>query len=134
MASIIEEETNYDKEKPDMASVYTNRLKLDMPLGADPTIKFAFGDFTLKRITMFHINSTASSPFNTYKNKGLPPGPICIPSIASIDAVLEGKKTNFLYFCAKEDFSGKHNFASTEEGHLTNAKKYRKALDSLGIR
>lgn len=134
VASIIEEETNNNKEKPDMASVYLNRLKAGMALGADPTIKFAVGDFSIKRVTLQHINSTATNPYNTYKNKGLPPGPICTPSVASIDAVLEGKKTAYLYFCAKEDFSGAHNFAATAEEHFVNARKYRKALDSLKIR
>lgn len=134
IASIIEEETNDNNEKPTMASVYLNRLNKGMPLGADPTIKFAVGDFAIKRVTLNHINNTASSPYNTYKNKGLPPGPICTPSIASIDAVLKGEKSNYLYFCAKADFSGSHNFAANAQEHLENAKKYRKALDSLGIR
>lgn len=134
IASIIEEETNDNTEKPTMASVYLNRLKKGMPLGADPTIKFAVGDFTIKRVTLKHINSTATSPYNTYKNKGLPPGPICTPSIASIDAVLKGEKSDYLYFCAKADFSGSHSFAANAQEHLENARKYRKALDSLGIR
>lgn len=134
IASIVEEETNNVAEKPTIASVYVNRLKLGMPLGADPTIKFAVGDFTIKRVLFSHINSTASSPYNTYKNKGLPPGPICTPSIASIDAVLKGQKTEYLYFCAKADFSGTHSFARNAEEHLINANNYRKALDSLGIR
>ena len=134
VASIVEEETNDNTEKPTIASVYLNRIKKGMPLGADPTVKFAVGDFAIKRITLKHINSTASSPYNTYKNKGLPPGPICTPSVASIDAVLKGEKSDYLYFCAKADFSGSHNFAANAQEHLENAKKYRKALDSLGIR
>jgi UPF0755 protein len=134
IASIVEEETNDNDEKPIIASVYFNRLKKGMPLGADPTVKFAVGDFAIKRVTLNHINSSASSPYNTYKNKGLPPGPICTPSVASIDAVLKGEKTDYLYFCAKADFSGSHSFASTAEEHFNNARKYRKALDSLGIR
>ena len=133
IASIVEEETNDDLEKPLIASVYINRLNKGMALGADPTIKFALGNFSLKRILYGHINSTASSPYNTYKNKGLPPGPICTPSIASIDAVLVGEKTDYLFFCAKADFSGSHSFASTDEEHIANARKYRKALDSLRI-
>jgi UPF0755 protein len=133
IASIVEEETNDDNEKPLMASVYINRLKKNMPLGADPTIKFAIGDFSIRRVTLKHISETASSPYNTYKNKGLPPGPICTPSITSIDAVLEGKETTYLFFCAKPDFSGSHSFASTDEEHLQNAKRYRRALDSLKI-
>lgn len=133
IASIIEEETNNTAEKPKMASVYINRLKKDMNLGADPTIKFAIGDFSLKRITMNEINNSSSSPYNTYKNKGLPPGPICTPSILSIDAVLKGEKTGYLYFCAKPDFSGSHNFAVTAEEHLENARQYRIALDQRKI-
>lgn len=133
IASIVEEETNNNEEKPTMASVYINRLKQGMPLGADPTIKFALGDFSIRRVTFKHISSTASSPYNTYRNKGLPPGPICTPSIASIDAVLKAKKTDYLYFCAKADFSGSHSFASTEKEHFENARKWRRALDSLKI-
>ncbi len=133
IASIVEEETNDIKEKPLIASVYLNRLKKNMPLGADPTIKFAVADFSIRRVTLKHINTSKSSPFNTYKNKGLPPGPICTPSIASIDAVLDAEETTYLFFCAKADFSGSHSFASTAEEHFANAKKYRKALDSLKI-
>lgn len=133
IASIVEEETNNNEEKPTMASVYINRLKAGMALGADPTIKFALGDFSIRRVTFGHISSTAGSPYNTYRNKGLPPGPICTPSISSIDAVLKAKKTDYLYFCAKADFSGSHSFASTAEEHFDNARKYRKALDSLKI-
>ena len=134
VASIVEEETNDNSEKPTIASVYLNRIKKGMPLGADPTVKFAVGDFAIKRVTLNHINSSAASPYNTYKNKGLPPGPICTPSVASIDAVLKGEKSDYLYFCAKADFSGSHSFAATAEEHFDNARKYRKALDSLGIR
>ena len=133
IASIVEEETNNNKEKPTMASVYINRLNKGMPLGADPTIKYAVGDFSIKRVTFKHISSTASSPYNTYRNKGLPPGPICTPSISSIDAVLNAEKTDFLFFCANADFSGSHSFASTEDEHFENARKYRRALDSLRI-
>lgn len=134
IASIVEEETNDNKEKPTIASVYINRLNKGMPLGADPTVKYAVGDFSIKRVTLAHINGSANSPYNTYKNKGLPPGPICTPSVASIDAVLKGEKSDYLYFCAKADFSGSHSFAATAEEHFANARKYRKALDSLGIR
>jgi UPF0755 protein len=133
IASIVEEETNDNDEKPLIASAYVNRLKKGMNLGADPTIKFVLNNFGLKRITLAHINASKSSPYNTYKNKGLPPGPICTASIASIDAVLKGEKTDYLYFCAKEDFSGSHNFAATAEEHFKNAKKYQRALDSLKI-
>ncbi|MEY2586220.1 MAG: endolytic transglycosylase MltG [Bacteroidota bacterium] len=133
IASIVEEETNNNQEKPLLASVYVNRLKKGMNLGADPTIKFALGNFGLRRITLQHINASSSSPYNTYKKKGLPPGPISSASIASIDAVLKAEKTDYLYFCAKEDFSGSHNFAATAEEHFKNAKKYQRALDSLRI-
>ena len=133
IASIVEEETNNPTEKPKMASVYINRLKKDMNLGADPTIKFALADFSIKRITLNEINNSSSSPYNTYKNKGLPPGPICTPSILTIDAVLKGEKTGYLYFCAKPDFSGTHNFAVTAEEHFENARKYRIALDQRKI-
>lgn len=133
IASIVEEETNDKAEKPTIASVYINRMKKGMPLGADPTIKFAIGDFSIRRVTFNHINTTAASPYNTYKNKGLPPGPICTPSISSIDAVLNAEKSDYLYFCAKADFSGSHSFASTAKEHFDNARKYRKALDSLRI-
>jgi UPF0755 protein len=134
VASIVEEETNDENEKSTIASVYLNRIKSGMVLGADPTVKFAVGDFSIKRVTLAHINNSAASPYNTYKNKGLPPGSICTPSVSSIDAVLKGEKTDYLYFCAKADFSGSHSFAKTAEEHFSNARKYRKALDSLGIR
>lgn len=132
LASIVEEETNCNEEKPDIASVYLNRYRIGMPLQADPTVKFAMGDFSIQRIlnNMLEVDS----PYNTYKYAGLPPGPICIPSVASIDAVLKNKKTDYLFFCAKEDFSGRHNFSSTHEEHLSNAKKFHKALNERNIR
>jgi UPF0755 protein len=131
IASIVEEETNKNDEKPTVASVYINRVRKGMLLQADPTVKYAVGDFTLKRILNKHL--TTDSPYNTYKYAGLPPGPICIPSIASIDAVLENKKTDYIYFCAKEDFSGYHNFAKNEKDHLSNARKYQQALNKRKI-
>ncbi|MCX6231826.1 MAG: endolytic transglycosylase MltG [Bacteroidetes bacterium] len=131
IASIVEEETNKNDEKPTVASVYVNRLKKNMLLQADPTVKYAVGDFTLKRILNKHLQT--DSPYNTYKYSGLPPGPICIPSIASIDAVLANKKTDYLYFCAKEDFSGYHNFAKNMNDHLENARKYQQALNKRKI-
>jgi UPF0755 protein len=131
IASIVEEETNQKAEKPTVASVYVNRLRKAMLLQADPTVKYAVGDFTIKRVLNKHLS--IDSPYNTYKYAGLPPGPICIPSISSIDAVLENKKTEYLYFCAKEDFSGFHNFAKTMDEHLTNARKYQKALNQRKI-
>lgn len=131
LASIVEEETNCNEEKPDIASVYLNRLRIGMALQADPTVKFALGDFSVRRIkgSMLAIDS----PYNTYRNAGLPPGPICIPSAASIDAVLQNKSTGYLYFCAKEDFSGRHNFAANAEQHAANARKFHNALNQRNI-
>jgi UPF0755 protein len=131
IASIVEEETNQKSEKATIASVYMNRVKKGMLLQADPTVKYAVGDFSIKRVLNKHL--TTDSPYNTYKYTGIPPGPICIPSISSIDAVLENQKTDFLYFCAKEDFSGYHNFAKNMEEHLVNARKYQKALNHRKI-
>jgi UPF0755 protein len=131
LASIVEEESQKKSERPTIAGVYLNRIKKDMFLQADPTVKFAVGDFTIKRILNKHLEY--DSPYNTYKYLGLPPGPICIPSISAIDAVLNRQKHEYLYFCAKEDFSGYHNFARTMEQHNQNADKYRKALNKAKI-
>ena len=131
IASIVEEETNCNEEKPDIASVYLNRLRIGMPLQADPTVKYAVGDFTIRRIRGDMLKM--DSPYNTYLHAGLPPGPICIPSAASVDAVLKNKKTEYLYFCAKEDFSGRHNFAATVGEHIANARKFHKALNERNI-
>ncbi|HTM66002.1 MAG TPA: endolytic transglycosylase MltG [Flavipsychrobacter sp.] len=131
LASILEEETNYNKEKPLIASVYINRLKHGMKLQADPTAKFASGNFALRRITS-ELTSFAS-PYNTYFTTGLPPGPICTPSKKSIEAVLNAPTTDYLYFCAKEDFSGAHRFAKTYEEHQKNAHLYQQALNNRGI-
>ncbi|KXK42755.1 MAG: aminodeoxychorismate lyase [Bacteroidetes bacterium OLB11] len=132
IASIVEEETNKNDEKPNIASVYINRYKKGMKLEADPTVKFAIGNFSLKRILNVHLKY--ESPYNTYFKIGLPPGPICTPSEKSIDAVLNAAETNYLFFCAKEDFSGYHNFASTYSEHLVNAKKFQNALNQRGIK
>ena len=132
LASIIDEETANTAEKPMIAGMYLNRLKKDMPLQADPTIKFALHDFALKRI--YHDMLRFSSPYNTYQNTGLPPGPIKIASIKGIDAVLNRVDHDYLYMCAKEDFSGTHNFAVTYQEHLKNAAKYAKALNERGIK
>lgn len=134
LASVIEEETNKYDEMPLMASVYINRLKKGMPLGADPTIKFASRNFAAKRVTLKMISESAGSPYNTYKNKGLPPGPICTPSIKTIDATLDAAATNYLYFCAKPDFSGYHVFAATDAEHFRNARAYQNALNRLKIK
>ena len=132
LASIVDEETSNDKEKPMIAGMYYNRLKHDMPLQADPTVKYALKRFELKRIYNNHLQ--VNSPFNTYRNTGLPPGPIRIPTVAGIDAVLNYVKHDYFYMCAKEDFSGTHNFAHTYEEHLQNAAKYSKALNERNIR
>lgn len=131
LASIVDEETANKGEKPMVAGMYINRLKIGMPLQADPTIKFALKQFDLKRIyqNMLHTNS----PFNTYTNTGLPPGPIRIPTIDGIDAVLNAVDHNYIYMCAKEDFSGTHNFAVNYIEHLKNATRYAKALNERGI-
>ena len=131
LASIVDEETNNNAEKPLIASVYLNRLKKGMLLQADPTLKYSVGDFTLRRLTA--VQMRFDSPYNTYIYKGLPPGPICIPSVVSIDAVLENKKSDYLYFCAKEDFSGSHNFAATLAEHQRNAARFHQALNRRNI-
>jgi len=127
LASIVEEETNNDSDKILIASVYQNRLKKNMPLQACPTIKYAMQDFTITRIYEKYL--TNPSPYNTYQNLGLPPGPICTPSPNTIDLVLNAPKTDYLYFVAKADFSGYHHFSSTYEEHNRYAKEYQKKLD-----
>lgn len=131
IASIVEEETNKNDEKETIASVYLNRLAIGMPLGADPTIKFAVNDFTLRRIYSNHLKTP--SEYNTYLNKGLPPGPICTPSQQSIDAVLNAKKTKFIFFVARADFSGYHDFSETFKEHLKKAAIYQLKLNELNI-
>jgi len=132
LASIIDEETANNTEKPMIAGMYLNRLRQNMPLQADPTIKFAMKDFGLRRILNSYLH--VKSPYNTYTNAGLPPGPIKIASVKGIDAVLNAKAHNYLYMCAKEDFSGTHNFAATYSEHLKNASRYARALNERGIR
>ncbi len=127
LASIIEEETNKNGEKGNIASVYLNRMKVGMKLGADPTVKYALRDFGLKRI--YHKHLSVESPYNTYRVYGLPPGPICTPSATTIQAVLESPKTDFLYFVAKSDFSGYHTFAKSYDEHLRYAREYQEALN-----
>jgi UPF0755 protein len=132
LASIVEKETTKVSEMPTMAGVYANRLKYGWKLQADPTIVYAWGDFSIQRV--LNIHKQIESPYNTYLNYGLPPGPICIPSIAAIDAVLNREDHNYMYFCAKADFSGFHEFARTNEEHNINANRYRRALDALNIK
>jgi len=131
LASIVESETAKSDELKSVAGLYINRLKRGIPLQADPTVKYAVGDFSIKRVLNKHLE--IDSPYNTYKNAGLPPGPICFPSITSIDAVLNHEQNNYIYMCAKEDFSGYHNFAATLAEHNQNAAKYRAALDKNKI-
>ena len=130
LASIVERETNNNAEKPTIAGVYLNRLDINMLLQADPTSVFATRDFATRRVTEFH--TTFNSPYNTYVYKGLPPGPISMASISSIDAVLNHQKHNYLYFCAKPDDSGAHNFAETYTAHLVNARRFQSWLQKRG--
>lgn len=132
LASIVDEETNNNTEKPIVAGLYINRLKRGMLLQADPTVKFAIGDFTRQRILAADLE--IESPYNTYKHKGLPPGPIRIASLQGIESVLNHAKHNYLYMCAKEDFSGTHNFATTLAQHNANARRYQQALNKLKIK
>ncbi len=129
MASIIEEESNMKSDKGKIASVYLNRMRKGMKLEADPTIKYALRNFELKRILHGHL--AYPSAYNTYQHTGLPPGPICTPSIETIEAVLNAPATHYLFFVAKPDFSGYSNFADTYEQHLQYAKAYQQALDQL---
>ncbi|WP_126972824.1 endolytic transglycosylase MltG [Gynurincola endophyticus] len=127
LASIVEEETNANDEKDTIASVYLNRIKKGHKLQADPTVKFALQDFSLTRILHGHL--TAESPYNTYRYAGLPPGPICTPSLKTLEKVLEAPETDYFYFVAKHDFSGRHTFAVTYSDHLKNARLFHKALN-----
>ncbi|MCM1297717.1 MAG: endolytic transglycosylase MltG, partial [Muribaculaceae bacterium] len=132
IASIVEEETANLDERPIVARLYINRLKKGMPLQADPTLKFAAGDFSLKRIGEKQISII--SPYNTYLNNGLPPGPIRIVDSRTLDMVLNAPEHKYLYMCAKEDLSGTHNFAVDYATHLTNARRYHKKLNELNLK
>jgi len=132
LASIVEKEQNIKtEERPDIAGLYLNRIKKKMKLESDPTLIFSIGDFSINRV--LNKDKKVDSPFNTYIYKGLPPGPICIPSINAIDAVLNATKHDYIFMCAKEDFSGYHNFAKSYRKHLRNARKYQKALNRRKI-
>ena len=132
LASIVEKEQTIRRdERSDIAGLYLNRIRKKMKLESDPTLIFALGNYTIKRV--LNKDKKVDSPYNTYKNKGLPPGPICFPSINSIDAVLNPSNHKYIFMCAKEDFSGYHNFARTYVKHLRNARKYQKALNTRNI-
>ena len=132
LASIVEEENHLSAEQATIAGLYINRLHQDMPLESDPTLKFALGDFNIKRV--LNKDKLIDSPYNTYLYKGLPPGPIRIPAPTAIDAVLHYEHHNYLFMCAKEDFSGYHNFAVTLAQHNRNANRYHQALNNLNIK
>lgn len=132
LCSIVDEESNKLDEKGKIGRLYINRLKKGMPLQADPTIRFALDDFSIRRVKGNHLK--ADSPYNTYINRGLPPGPIRTTSVATLDAVLDSQPSDHLYMCASDDFSGHHNFAASYQQHLENARRYRKALDARGIK
>jgi UPF0755 protein len=127
LASIVEEETNAQEEKGNIASVYLNRLRKGMRLQADPTLKYAVGDFTITRV--LNIHKEAPSPYNTYMNTGLPPGPICTPQRKTLNAVLDAPKTDFYFFVANPQKPGTHLFTTTYSEHLSNAKAYHDTLD-----
>jgi len=131
LASIVDEETLYDDENARVAGLYLNRLVQGIPLQADPTLKFALGDFSRQRI--LNEDKKVDSPYNTYKYKGLPPGPISIPSVSAIDGVLNYENHNYLYMCAKADFSGHHAFARNYSQHKKNAREYQRALNKKRI-
>ncbi|MCL1868228.1 MAG: endolytic transglycosylase MltG [Paludibacter sp.] len=132
LASIVEEETNYQPERPTVAGLYINRLRQHIKLQADPTVKYANADFKLRRVLNSHL--TTQSPYNTYQVFGLPPGPIRIASRNGIDAVLNYAHHNYLFMCAKETFDGTHNFATTYAEHQQNARRYQQALDQRNIK
>lgn len=132
LASVVQSETIKDDDAPIIAGVYVNRLKKGIPLQADPTLVFALKDFTLKRV--LDVHKEVESPYNTYKYAGLPPGPICLPTIENLEATLNPTQHDYIYFCAKEDFSGYSNFAVTYEQHLVNARRYQEALNKRNIR
>ena len=132
IASIVEEETSKADERGKVARLYLNRYQQGMRLQADPTVKYAIGDFSIKRITvdMTQVNN----PYNTYRVNGLPPGPIRLPEKSTIDAVLNAPQHDYIYMCARPDFSGYHDFSRDYSSHLDNAHRYQEALNSRGIK
>ncbi|MFB9844504.1 endolytic transglycosylase MltG [Mucilaginibacter ginsenosidivorans] len=132
LASVVDAEALHDDEMPTIAGLYLNRLKKGMKLESDPTVIFALHDFTIRRVLNRYLSY--NSPYNTYLHTGLPPGPIMMPSVNALDAVLNYKKTDYIYMCAKEDFSGYHNFATNQADHLINARKFQQALNERNIK
>lgn len=132
LASVVDAEALHDDEMPTIAGLYLNRLKRDIKMEADPTVIFATGDFTIKRVLNKYLNTP--SPYNTYRVTGLPPGPIMMPSVNAVKAVLNYKQHNYIYMCAKEDFSGYHNFATNVAEHMANARRFQQALNERGIK
>lgn len=132
VASIVEKESIYDPEKPTIAGVYINRLKTGEKLQADPTVVFAVGDFSIQRVLYSHLEK--DSPYNTYKYAGLPPGPICMPSLSSLNAVINAENHNYMFFCAKPDNTGQHAFAVDYAGHQKNAEAFAQWLNKLNIK
>lgn len=131
LAAIVQDECSIQNESPKIAGLYVNRLRKNMLLQADPTVKFALGDFSIQRVLT--ADTRIDSPYNTYKYRGLPPGPINLPTIASLDAVLNYEKHDYIYMCAKEDFSGYHRFAKTLTEHNKNAQLFQRALNNRNI-
>jgi len=132
LASIVDAEALHDDEMPTIAGLYLNRLNKGIKLEADPTVIFATKDFTIHRVLNKYL--TVVSPYNTYQHTGLPPGPIMMPSVNAVKAVLDYKKSDYLYMCAKEDFSGYHNFATNVADHLANARRFQQALNERNIK
>lgn len=132
LASIVDAEALHDDEMPTIAGLYLNRLKKGIKLEADPTVIFAMNDFTIHRVLSKYL--LVNSPYNTYLHTGLPPGPIMMPSVNAVNAVLDYKKSNYIYMCAKEDFSGYHNFATNVTDHLANARRFQQALNERNIK
>lgn len=131
LASVVEQESNYAPERPTLAGVYLNRIRAGMRLQADPTVKFALQDFAIKRVLLKHLEF--DSPYNTYMYAGLPPGPICMPSMSSLNAVINAEENDYIFFCAKPGYNAGHVFAKTYEEHTKNANIYQKWLNDEGI-